>query len=471
MPEIESKETAGAYGVIEPFLKRYLRKPKILKSRKLGNQDKRGSFLLHFCSTVRTWVQLNGPLEIRKGKPWDFQIKECESCQELLSENRDLKEALTQATVLTTAEEIAQQASDKNEPIFRFEFHIPSEDVRKYIATPNTDGCWFNVTIDIKTGKVITATVGRSELEANGRVCCSDMSADSSPKKNKNILNSSFTLPILSKLFSGYRPAQIADQLGVTPQAVKYHTDNMIEAGLIRKDKGNRIRWVIEDKGLFILKQKATGSIISFNNYQTKPVARVIPTRLDNLSFAFKVFNSIPEDPHLHWTEIKNGVSKCSLKYENCTIELVKSEKQGTDSTLLVHLDKKYCFDWCKELIKQYNLAIHYAKQIAIKFGLQISDYGRPSKRPHIAFEYDLIASSLAASYTSQIETRKGNDDYIAWIDRSNGAGELETNNPDYAYLYLMMPKTVDEIADALRQINKYIGYELFYHPLKTVNN
>jgi predicted transcriptional regulator len=79
-------------------------------------------------------------------------------------------------------------------------------------------------------------------------------------RKNKNIFNSSFTFPILSKLFNGYRPAQIAAQLGVTPQAVNYHTDKMIDAGLIRKDKGNRIRWVIEQKGLFILKQKLTVS-------------------------------------------------------------------------------------------------------------------------------------------------------------------------------------------------------------------
>lgn len=103
-------------------------------------------------------------------------------------------------------------------------------------------------------------------------------------RKNKNILNSSFTFPILSKLFNGYRPAQIAAQLGVTPQAVNYHTDNMVHAGLIRKDKGNGIRWVVETKGLFVLKQKATGSVNSFNNYQT----RTIPTRLDNLSFEFK---------------------------------------------------------------------------------------------------------------------------------------------------------------------------------------
>jgi predicted transcriptional regulator len=113
------------------------------------------------------------------------------------------------------------------------------------------------------------------------------------PRKNKDIFNSSFTFPILSKLYNGYRPAQIAAQLGITPQAVKYHTDRMIDTGLIRKDKGDRIKWVIEEKGLFILKQKATGSVNSFNNYQTRP----IPIRLDNLSFEFKIQVQYPSIP------------------------------------------------------------------------------------------------------------------------------------------------------------------------------
>src|SRR5688500_9280715 len=110
------------------------------------------------------------------------------------------------------------------------------------------------------------------------------------PRKNKDILNSSFTFSILSKLYNGYRPAQIAAQHDITPQAVKYHTDKMISAGLIRKVKGSKIGWILEHKGLFILKQKVTGSVNSFTNYQT-PVARVIPTRLDNLSFKFKIQN------------------------------------------------------------------------------------------------------------------------------------------------------------------------------------
>jgi hypothetical protein len=287
------------------------------------------------------------------------------------------------------------------------------------------------------------------------------------PRKSKNILNSSFTFLILSKLFQGYRPSQIAAQLGVTPQAVKYHTDNMIDAGLIRKDKGSgRIRWIIEKKGLFILKQKATGSVSSLNIYQT---TRLIPTRLDNLSFEFKVLSPIPSDSNLCWKEMNSEVYKCSFKYDTHTVELIKSEK---GSAMLVHLDKKYCFDWTSELINQYNLALHYAKQAGIKFNIKVSDYGKAVKRPHIAFEEDLIALFTAASHTAEINTDEGSK---AWIDSSNGLGELETDDLSYAYLYLMMPKTIDKIANSVDLILKHSGAlircEHSYHPFLTLNN
>jgi len=283
----------------------------------------------------------------------------------------------------------------------------------------------------------------------------------------KGIFNSHFILTILSRLYQGYRPSQIAVQLGVTPQDIHYHTVRMVDAGLIHKDKSSGIKWKLTEKGTFILKQKATGSVTSLNNYQT---VRIIPTRLDNLSFAFKISSPIPDDPNLDWTGMKNGVSKCSLKYETHTVELVKSDN---GSTMLVHVDKKYCFDWYKELFNQYNLALHYAKQAATKFSLQISDYGYPIKKPHIAFERDLIACYLAASFTAEIKTKQGEgEESRAWIDSSNGAGELETNDDEYGYDYLMMPKTVREIANMTITIIKHTtGYERCYHPLFTANN
>ena len=252
---------------------------------------------------------------------------------------------------------------------------------------------------------------------------------------------SNFTFAILSRLFNGYRPAQIAAQLDMSPQAIKYHTDNMINAGLLRKEKGDRVRWIIEEKGLFILKQKATGCVNSFTNYQTKPEARLIPTRLDNLSFAFKVLSSIPPEDNLHWSKMNNGVSKGCKKFDTHTVELVRSEK-GSGSALHIHLKRKYCYDMTKELINQYNLALHYAKQAAIKFRIEISEYGRIEKRPHFAFEEDLIAHFIAASHTAEIKTEGANEpendrdeDSRAWIDSSDGSGEFETDSSDYVSL------------------------------------
>ena len=110
---------------------------------------------LNSAAFSAAWSGYNASQKIRKGRPWDSQTKECESCLELLSENKDLKEALTKATILTRAEEIAQYSSDCKGSIFRFEFHIPLEDIKRYVATLNTDDCWFNVTIDTNIGKVI----------------------------------------------------------------------------------------------------------------------------------------------------------------------------------------------------------------------------------------------------------------------------------------------------------------------------
>ena len=146
--------------------------------------------------------------------------------------------------------------------------------------------------------------------------------------KMKNILNSHFTLTILVKLYEGFRPSQIAKQLGVTPQDIYYHTERMIDADLITKDTSNGTKWIIKEKGRCILKQKLTGSVNYFTNYQTKSVARVIPTRLDNISFAFNISSPISEDPHFDWIAIENGVSKYSIKYDTHTVELIRSKKK-----------------------------------------------------------------------------------------------------------------------------------------------
>jgi hypothetical protein len=129
------------------------------------------------------------------------------------------------------------------------------------------------------------------------------------------------------------------------------------------------------------------------------PVSRPIPTRLDNMSFGFKILEPIPKNLNLTWSEMKNGVSKCSIKYEDHTVELVKSEKS---SAMLIHLEAIYCFDWTRQLIEEYNHAISFARRAASRFEIQIFEFGRSIKRPRIAFEYDLIALFIASSHTAE---------------------------------------------------------------------
>jgi DNA-binding MarR family transcriptional regulator len=185
----------------------------------------------------------------------------------------------------------------------------------------------------------------------------------------KNIFNSRFTFAILSKIFNGYRPAKIAEQLHISPQRLNYHTDRLIEADLISKDNDeyNGITWRLTDKGLFILKQKLTWSVNNSNNNNrhTFRPRGALPVRLENICFAFKVIKPIPENLNLNWVNIKNGVAKSTIKYRDHTIELVKSNEVGNGSVILIHLKREYLFDWVQGLIQQYNLALHYCIKAA----------------------------------------------------------------------------------------------------------
>lgn len=64
------------------------------------------------------------------------------------------------------------------------------------------------------------------------------------------------------------------------------------------------------------------------------------------------------------------------------------------------------------------------------------------------------------------------NDKGRAWIDASRGVGELETNDPDYAYKYMIMPESILDIYNYVRRIySKLSGYGRCYDPIITENN
>jgi predicted transcriptional regulator len=193
-------------------------------------------------------------------------------------------------------------------------------------------------------------------------------------KSVKNVLDSSFTLPILSKIYSGYRSSQIAEHLKKSPQLLNYYTDRLCGIGLISKGKeGDGIVWRLTEKGLFILKEKMRRSLNSNNN--TIYDDHNLSIRLHSIMFSFKVTH-IPEIVNLRWKTLKNGVSKCTMRYDKYTAELVKSSSRevgGGNSVLLVHLPAAYTFNSFQTIIKQYELARGFAITTAERLKMDIS--------------------------------------------------------------------------------------------------
>jgi len=284
-------------------------------------------------------------------------------------------------------------------------------------------------------------------------------------KYKRRILHSPHAFPILLRIYHGYRPSQIAEHLGISSQLINYYTYNLIDLKLIEKlvDRHGLV-WKLTPQVAFILKEKLSRSVNSspHNNINS------IPIRIHNLTFSFDIL-SMDQNLRLRWKPINNGVSKCFIQYPKYTLELTKSRSEGK-SVLEIHLSGEYVFDPLKGLLKQYDLARHYASLAAQRLRLAVSGNGNLAKRPHMAFEYDVIALYLATFQTAEITTK---DSGKAWIDASKGTGELETNDFNYAYKYLTMPENIMDIHDTINWLKRKsnAGYATCHDPILTNNN
>jgi predicted transcriptional regulator len=279
---------------------------------------------------------------------------------------------------------------------------------------------------------------------------------------------------VLSKIQYGYRPSEIAKQLGMSSQNIKYYTSNLMDLGLISKESDKfGLTWSVTERGLFILKQ----FIIQNVDYRTNSANFIhnrtrVPIRLHNISFAFKISSSL-DDLRIQWEALRNGVCIHTIikrsKGQEHTVEIIKSPNPR-NSVMLVHMNERTTFDIFKDIIKLYDEARAVAVHMANELCICVSNIGELVKRPHLAFERDLIALYLATFETATTNTvdKRGK----TWIDTSHGLGELETNDPEYAFKYLIMPENVFEAHKNINLIKEILsGYKIHYDPILTHNN
>ena len=248
--------------------------------------------------------------------------------------------------------------------------------------------------------------------------------------------------------------------------------DKLIDANLIKKvRKPNGITWALTDRGLFILKEKLRRSVTNDTIYNHHK----LPIRFHSLAFSFRI-NHIPE-LNLDWKILNNGVSKCSMYYDDHTAEIVKSANGRRNSVLLIHLPDACTFNPFQTILRQYEAGRGFAVSTAKKLKIDMSEIGELVKKPHMAFESDLIALYLATFETAETNTTsreggKNNDRNSAWVDASQGNGELETDDIYYAYKYLMMPEFIAYIHQAvIKMTRRSLSYTMCHDPTLTDNN
>lgn len=290
------------------------------------------------------------------------------------------------------------------------------------------------------------------------------------PKQVQKYFSSDFTLTILSLIGQGLRPYQIAKKHGRTQQAINHHTRKLRELGFIVKEGDrNGLIWKVTDRGLLLLKESHRPSVngsVSGSTTPSRPSYAAV--RLHDVAFAFPI-QRVPDEVDLKWAKLKNGVEKCSIDHslglddplisieqKKVTCQLVRSPHPW-NSSMILQMGPQHFTNPLKGIIQLHNDARVLASDLAHKYRLNIN-LTRSSlvKNPHMAFTRDLTAILLSNIVTAKVSlaaNQKNGRCGSAWLDNSLGHGELETDDFDYYWNYLMMPKTVEHIAEMLERI------------------
>jgi Bacterial regulatory protein, arsR family len=288
-------------------------------------------------------------------------------------------------------------------------------------------------------------------------------------KKTKMTLISPFSLPILSGIAQGRRPCQIAKERKLSQQAIYHHTKAMRREGLIQKQKAySGIAWCLTTEGKHVLKEL---NISSMRKHDASKAVRASwrLIRLHDVAFLFHVFSLDEGKLGIKWSVVNENFCHVTIddNIEGCKVVLQKASGRYQ---LIVYPEAQYFKSKWVGFAAMYDKARRAALKTGQRLNTEVSDEGRLVKKPHIAYERDIVATEVTASETAEIPV--GEDGGKAWYDASMGYGELETDDPDYDDLALSAPIYVFQIRQDVEELKKQLlGYDRCYSPYSTWND
>ena len=260
---------------------------------------------------------------------------------------------------------------------------------------------------------------------------------------------------ILSRIEKGMYPSQIARQLGFSLQRLRYHIKKLEADGLIvRKFRSNFVFYEVTPLGkrfLYHYRKKVT----EVKNFSLPVSSKNV--RLHNLAIKFPI---LKDNPSAEWdrkVEINNWVKNYCVVTFPVGITIEKTSKH-----IIAHFHQ-FQTDQEMFLSEFYNWVLkgcYYVYYYLIREkGIQIDLFRGEIIKEHIANEHPELNDKIDPRKTVEISLGRkaqsifpANFQAKAWIDRSLGSVDIETNDLLYEEKLLMMPETVHEIRSLMVQ-------------------
>lgn len=280
-------------------------------------------------------------------------------------------------------------------------------------------------------------------------------------EKQSKIYRKSFTLlyQILIRLINHLYPTQIANQLNMDKQKIFYHVHNLERRGYIKKEFKDAIEnYTLTEKGeklfqeikLFIKSKKSALYVTKSN------------IRSHNLAVKLKIIRSNPNADFSN--ELSYNVNPANkgkifviafpismtveIYQENVIIDFHKFYTQPTtfmnDFFIRLWKGMLYVNDY---LARKYDIRLDLFEPEIVRFHLANE---RPDLDNKVKEKVQVtIGLGRKAKVIFPSET-----DAKAWIDKSHGHVDIETNDLLYEEKLLLMPESIDRLANQQIKMN-----------------
>jgi len=270
-----------------------------------------------------------------------------------------------------------------------------------------------------------------------------------SKKQSKKFYKKSFTLAyrILLRIKKGMYQEQIARQLKLPTQNIYYHIRKLEKKGYIKSILRTSSKiYTITEEGKEFLKSIKQSKKFSLSVKEKN-------TRLHNLSIKFPILKDNPHATFDRKTSINNWVKK----YTTITFPVgITIEK--TPRHVIAHFhqfqtrQKRFATDFFTHVFRGVNYVYYYLiKQKRIK----IDPYNATIIRQHIAVESPEYNGKIPSNRTAELNLKRSASSVLptnfmakAWLDKSLGNVDIETNDFVYEEKLLQMPEIVHEMGD-----------------------